>query len=36
MWSHILIGQWVDHNWIIIIIIIIIIIYWIITEMVPK
>lgn len=33
MWSHILIGQWVDHNWIIIIIIII---YWIITEMVPK
>lgn len=34
MWSHILIGQWVDHNWIIIIIIIII--YWIITEMVPK
>ena len=35
MWSHILIGQWVDHNWIIIIIIIIII-YWIITEMVPK
>ena len=35
MWSHILIGQWVDHNWIIIIIIIIII-YWIITEIVPK